>query len=325
MPMSLDRRGFHQTVLAAAAASTAMGNAMLAKPAVAGQRWPWIEPEDFQFRFLLASCLYGYAPLAEILPEAAKVGASAIDLWPKVHGNQREQLDEMGQEAFAELLQEHRLQLGCLTQYKLGPLALQDEMRLAQVLGCQLIVTGGIGPRGLSGPDLKRAVADFVEQMKPHLEVAAETGVTIAIENHSNNLICTPDSLKYLLELRPNHHLAIALAPYHLAQNPQEMADLIRHLDQGLALFYAWEHGLGSQEKLPKEQELQQLPGRGPLDFAPLIQALADINFRGWTEIFMHPVPRGIPIHDSTAAVTDEINRARDYLEQLRLKLADSS
>ena len=67
--------------------------------------------------------------------------------------------------------------------------------------------------------------------------------------------------------------------------------------------------------KLPKEQELLQMPGRGPLDFAPILQALKRIDYRGFTEIFMHPVPRGIPILETTAAVTEEINRARAYLE----------
>ena len=33
-------------------------------------------------------------------------GADAIDLWPRVHGNQREQLDAMGEPAFVDLLAE---------------------------------------------------------------------------------------------------------------------------------------------------------------------------------------------------------------------------
>ena len=61
------------------------------------------------------------------------------------------------------------------------------------------------------------------------------------------------------------------------------------------------------------------MPGKGTLDFAPLLAALKEINYQGWTEIFMHPVPRGIPIHETAAEVTREINAARDYLEtQLR-------
>jgi sugar phosphate isomerase/epimerase len=72
---------------------------------------------------------------------------------------------------------------------------------------------------------------------------------------------------------------------------------------------------MGCHRKLPKEQELMQLPGRGRLDFVPIVAALKDINYKGWTEVFMHPVPRGIPIMPTTAEVTAEINRARDYLE----------
>ena len=56
------------------------------------------------------------------------------------------------------------------------------------------------------------------------------------------------------------------------------------------------------------------MPGRGELDFAPLVEALQAIDYRGWSEIFMHPFPRGIPILDSPMAVTSEINRARQYL-----------
>ncbi|NRA58393.1 MAG: hypothetical protein HRU13_09810 [Phycisphaerales bacterium] len=56
------------------------------------------------------------------------------------------------------------------------------------------------------------------------------------------------------------------------------------------------------------------MPGRGDLDFAPLLVALRNIDYRGWTEIFMHPVPRGIPILETTAKVTAEINQARRYL-----------
>ncbi|MCO6459022.1 MAG: sugar phosphate isomerase/epimerase [Pirellulaceae bacterium] len=279
------------------------------------------EQAGFQPRYLLASCMYGYTPLAEILPEVARTGAAAIDLWPMVHGNQREQLDELGEARFREQLDRHQVSLGCLTQYKLGPFGLADEMRLAQRLGCRTIVTGGKGPKDAQGDELKRAVAAFAEQMKPHLELAEQTGVTIAIENHGSNLIQSPDSMKWLLEFTGGRPLAIALAPYHLPQDEKLLAQLIRDLGPRIAVFYAWQHGMGCMTKLPKEQELLQMPGRGPLDFTPLLAALREINYQGWTEIFMHPVPRGIPILDGTAEVTAEINRSRTYLAECLRKI----
>ena len=271
---------------------------------------------EFQFKYIVGSCMYGYLYLGEILPEVAKCGATHLDIWPKSHGNQREQLADMGEQLFASLLQKHNVSLGCITQYKLGPFGLQNEMKIAQRLGCQTMVTGGSGPRNLKGAELKKAVGDFVEKMKPHLEVAEQTGVTIAIENHGNNLIDSPDSLRYLAELRPSENLGIALAPYHLPQDAELIAQLVKDLGGATKVFYAWEHGDGCVKRLPKEQELKQLPAYGPLDFGPIVQALVDTEYSGWTEIFMHPVPRGIPIMETAAQVTSEINKSRTYLSE---------
>lgn len=284
---------------------------------IANQKTNSTDPsEKFQLNYLLASCLYGYESLETILPEVRKTGATAIDLWPKVHGNQREQLDELGEDRFQELLLQHKVRLGCITRYQLGPFGLQDEMKLAQRLGCSTIVTGGKGPKGLSGSELKSAVRKFAEQMKPHLAVAEECGVTIAIENHGNNLIESPDSMKWLMEFESSRHLAIALAPYHLPQEESQLSALIGQLRNRIQVFYAWQHGMGCMKKLPKEQELLQMPGRGSLNFGPLLGALRDIKYAGWTEIFMHPVPRGIPIRDTPDAVTAEINLSRIYLNR---------
>lgn len=272
----------------------------------------------FQLRYCLPSCMYGKLPLHEILPEIQRIGADCIDLWPKPHGDQREQANAMGWENLRIKLQERKATLGCLTRYDLGPFGLQEELKLAGTMNCPLIVTGGKGAVGLTGPDLKRAVREFVEKLKPHLELAAKNKVTIAIENHGNNLIHTPDSLRWLAEYAPNQYLGIALAPYHLETvglGATELAALIRDIGPHLSMFYAWQHGKGCMTKLPKEEELLQMPGRGDLDFTPILAALKSIHYEGLTEIFMHPVPRGIPILPAAKEVTQEINRARTYLE----------
>ena len=305
-PSLLTRRTF------CAASAVAVGGAVMPRTLADAA-----ESEPFQLKYILGSCMYGYQYVGEILPEVRKTGATALDIWPKVHGNQREQLTDLGEDKFSAMLKQHEITLGCITQYKLGPFGLQDEMRLAQRFGCQTIVTGGRGPAGLKGNDLKASVQDFIEKMKPHLEVAEETGVTVAIENHANNLIESPDSLKWLAELRPSKHLAIAFAPYHLPQDADLLGRLIETLGDSIAVFYAWQHGMGCHEKLPKEQELLQMPGRGDLDFGPLLAALKRMKYSGWTEIFMHPVPRGIPILETASAVTAEINRSRDYLNKI--------
>lgn len=290
---------------------------------VAGALGAWgVEGDDqegrFQLRYCLASCMYGQLPLDVILPEVRKGGAAAIDLWPMKHGNQREQAEDMGWEVFQSKLEQHQITVGCLTRYDLGPFGVDQEMEIAGKLKCPLIVTGGKGPVRLEGQSLKQGVSDFVEKLKPHLEVTGRHGVTLAIENHANNLIHTPDSLRWLAEFGSDLPLGIALAPYHLETlglGSKELAELIRELGPKLSMFYAWQHGMGCMTKLPKLQELLQMPGRGSLDFTPILSALKSIQYDGWTEVFMHPVPRGIPILPEPLEVTREINRARRYLE----------
>lgn len=282
------------------------------------------ETPEFKLKYILASCMYGYQNVWEIIPEIARTGAAAIDLWPRIHGNQREQLEEIGEQTFASVIKRWGVQLGCITQYKLGPFALQDEMRLAKRLGCKTIVTGARGPRGLTGQDLKNGIADFIEKMKPHLEIAEETGVTIAIENHANNLMESYDSLKWFHELTPSKNLQIALAPYHLEQDAERMADLIRQIGPSIAMFYAWQHGKGALESISLEDQRLQMPGRGELNFTPIVSALKEIRYQGWTEIFMHPGKRGTPIEDSVQGVTYEINRSRDYLARCLKESSES-
>ena len=273
--------------------------------------------KPFELNYILASCMYGTLPLGEIVPEVKKIGGEHIDIWPRVHGNQREQVESIGNAAFAKLLADYGVGLGVSTRFDLGPFGLAEEMAFCQEFGASLIVTGSEGPKDLAGEELRTAVADFAEGLKPHIAAAEKHDITISIENHSSALIESPDSMRWLIEFTDSPHLGIALAPYHLPDDAKLVAQLIEDLGSGLALFYAWQHGMGCHEKLPKKQELMQMPGRGTLNFAPILSALKKIQYTGWTEIFMHPVPRGIPILDTAADVTDEINHARNYLDQL--------
>ena len=291
---------------------------MAALPFATGAAWG---ESAFQFRYIVGSSMYGELPLSEILPRVRETGAEFVDLWPRKHGNQREQVAEMGEEAFAAMLEKHEVKLGCSTRYDLGPFGLQEEMKFVSRLGGDLLICGGKGPKGLTGSELKSAVKTFCEQLKPHAEAAVEAEVRVGIENHGNNLIHTPDSLKWLAEFRPAASIGIALAPYHLETcgvDATGLSALIESLGDRTLMFYAWQHGNGCHRPMPKEEELMQMPGRGDLDFGPAVAALRKIDYGGYTEIFMHPTPRGIPILPTAERVTEEINRSRGYLESLR-------
>jgi sugar phosphate isomerase/epimerase len=218
------------------------------------------------------------------------------------HGNQWEQIAELGEDGFANLLRTHQVKMGMATRWG-GPAKIVDDLKFAQRLGARLFVTGFV-----PGKD---ELKTFLEQAKPTVELAEQLEVTLAIENHG----ATPDEIRAFADAARSPRLGVALAPYHLPQEAPLLAGLIEDLGPRLALFYAWQHGQGCMTALPKEQELEQMPGRGQLDFRPLLAALKKINFQGGTEIFMHPFPRGIPILPTAAEVTAEINRAREYLQ----------
>ena len=78
----MDRRHFLQM----AGALSAAGPSVLAA-----------DKTGFTLNYMLASSMYGQLPLAEVLPQVAKTGTKILDVWPKKHGSQREQIDELAE------------------------------------------------------------------------------------------------------------------------------------------------------------------------------------------------------------------------------------
>lgn len=274
----------------------------------------------FELRYVLNSAMFGEMTLADILPEIKKVGAESIDIWRRRHGNQREQITEMGDAACKKLLKKHKAKISMSTCYPLGPLGLQEEMVWLRQFGGKIIVTGsGRYPdKNPEGAAAKSQVKIFLEKMKPHIAKAEETGITIAVENHSNQLLHHPDSLRYFAEFNKSPNLGIAFAPHHLHEWESDIPQLIRDLrNENIPFMYFQEHSAGIFEKVSKEIEMQQLPGYGGgLDYRLIVSALRDIHYTGLVEIFMHPTPRGIPILPTIPEITGAINKSRDYIAE---------
>jgi sugar phosphate isomerase/epimerase len=302
----ISRRSLLQSAAGAVAAAAVPRGAAAADA-------PW------QPTYILASALYGNFPLADILSEVAKTGAGSIDLWPKPHGTQREEIDTLGEEKVREMLAAAGVKLGSIACYTVGAFKLAGEFALAKRLGAEapVLVTMAPGKGDTPGNELAGAIEEFLEKLRPSIAAAEESGGVIAIENHSSSLLQTPDGIRRFADAVTSDRVGVAFAPHHLPQDAHLIATLARDLGPRMKFVYAQQDGKGSKEKLPKEVELLQMPGRGPLDFGPLMRELAAQRFAGPVEIFMHPVPRGVPILDTVPAITAEVNRARAYLEKL--------
>lgn len=279
--------------------------------------------EGFTIRYVLSSALYGDLPLDEVLGEVKKSGAESVDIWRKVHATHREQITEMGDEAFQALLKKHGVPMSISTCYPLGPFKQDDEMRWIRKNGGSMTVCGSgkMGEADVSGAEAKAQVTAFFEKLKPHYELAEELGVTMAIENHKNSMLSSPDSIRYFVDLNPSKAVGIAFAPHHLHDAVDQIPALVRHCGKdNLPFIYFQEYHLSSKQQMAKEEELKQLPGFGALDYVPIVAALKEIGFSGLAEIFMHPTPRGIPMLPTAGAITEKINESRAYLAECLAK-----
>ena len=281
------------------------------------------ESSDFKIRYVLSSALFGDLPLDEVLGEVKRSGAESVDIWRKVHATHREQITEMGDEAFQALLKKHGVPMSISTCYPLGPFKQDDEMRWVKRNGGHMTVCGSgrMGDADVSGAEARAQVTTFFEKLKPHYELAEELGVTLAIENHKNSMLSSPDSIRYFADLNPSKAVGIAFAPHHLHDAVDQIPALIRHCGkENLPFIYFQEYHLSSKQQMAKEEELKQLPGFGSLDYVPIVGTLKEIGFTGLAEIFMHPTPRGIPMLPTAGAITEKINESRDYLQQCLTK-----
>jgi sugar phosphate isomerase/epimerase len=283
------------------------------------------QAEDaFALRYVLSSALFGGLPLDRVLSEAAATGSGSVDIWRKVHATHREQITEMGDDAFQELLRKHKTKMSVSTCYPLGPFKQDDELKWVKKNGGRLTVcgSGGMGEKDPVGAEARKQVKAFFEKLKPHYELAEELGVTMAIENHKNAMLSSPDSIRYFAELNPSKKVGIAFAPHHLYDAVKDIPKLIRDIGkEQLPFFYFQEHHLSSKKKMTKEDELKQMPGFGSLDYLPILAALKEIKFDGLSEIFMHPVPRGVPVLPTAKEISRVINQSRAYLEDCLTKV----
>jgi sugar phosphate isomerase/epimerase len=159
------------------------------------------------------------------------------------------------------------------------------------------VAVRGSGP-ACEPEELTARMRQFIEGLKPLAELAEKYNSYLAIENHGNALLCSLDSLKAFVDINKSPRLGIALAPYHIQILKASVPEAIRICGRQLLFFYAWQNYPDSE----------QLPGVGPMDMMSWIKALADIQYRGYVNPFMHG-------HSKPDVMSANLAKARDYLK----------
>ena len=285
----LERRQFLRCTAAALALSGLSGRA------IAGPASVW------RMRLAFSSVMLAELPIEEVCARAAQLGFEAIDIWCPF-GKCKHLTDvvaRLGPVGLKDLLAKHKLALASFTTYAVGPEKVGFPA-YAEFIGK---FGGGVVVREseykkVKPENLTAEMRAFFEKLKPQIEMAAENKVRLAIENHSDAMLNSPDSFKAFLDLNPApKHVGLGIAPYHLQHIKAPVDEVIRIAGSQLLFFYAWQADGG----------IKQLPGHGPANFLPWLKALADIRYAGFVNPFMH----GEPAPDALAAA---ITNSRDYL-----------
>ena len=237
--------------------------------AASGKRPPWT------MRLSTSSIHYMKLPIEQACERIAKLGFDAIDVWSAHVGcpHLDDVANRLGADGLKRVLAKHKLKLFTFSVYKGG------YRRYAKLLGdCG----GGVAVRGSARPvkpaELTSRMREFLDSLKPDIELAEKYDSYIAIENHGHALLDSIDSFKAFVDLNKSPRVGIALAPYHLQGRKASVEKAIEISGGQLLFFYAWQ----------RERGVKQLPGHGSTDFTPWLAALAKARYRGYVNPFMH-------------------------------------
>ncbi|MHC4336943.1 MAG: TIM barrel protein [Planctomycetota bacterium] len=254
--------------------------------------------EKWQMRLSTSSIHFMQLSIEQACEQISKLGFEAIDIWSAHAGcpHLDDVLNRLGAEGLKDVLAKNNLKLFAFSVYK------GRYRRYAELLGK---AGGGVAVQGSAGKckpeELTARMGQFMENTKPLIELAEKYDSYLAIENHGGALLNSLDSLKAFVDMNTSPRLGIALAPYHLQTIKASVPEAIRICGNQLFFFYAWQH-------CPDPNRPEQLPGIGPTDMTPWIQALADIRYRGYVNPFMHG-------HPPVDVMTANLAKSRDYLK----------
>ena len=231
-------------------------------------------------------------------------------------------------EAYKELLASNSLRLSALyAGGRFSDASKTDEViafntRVAQFLanaGVDRIVFGPGGPRDgrTSADDLKQMARTIDEAAKR----TADLGVLACVHPHIGTELQDREEIDAVMEMTDPQFVHFCPDTAHLAAAEMDPAEVIRTYGSRMQYMHlkdltpenpdpAQFDNFRGDEALPIFCEL----GLGTLDFAPIMQALADVGYDGWMTV---------EIDQSTSTPYQSLAQCRDFVQdQLGLSLA---
>jgi sugar phosphate isomerase/epimerase len=148
-----------------------------------------------------------------------------VDIWGAYEGcpHLDDALNRLGPEGLKEVLAKHKLKLYAFSTYVGG------YAKHAELLGK---AGGGVAVQGSAGrckpEELKGRMQQFLESLRPLVELAEKHDFYLAIENHGNALLDSLDLFQAFVDLNRSARLGIALAPYHVQAGGASVEEVIR-------------------------------------------------------------------------------------------------
>ena len=181
---------------------------------------------------------------------------------------------------------------------------LAELARFCRDLGGSVMVLGSPQQRnllpGVTHEQAMELAANCLRQAMPTLE---DCGVTLAVEPlgpKDGNFLLTAEAGQQLCEMVASPHCRLHLDCKAMATESKPIPQIIREQAKLLEHFHANDPNMRG-------------PGMGDLDFVPIFQTLAEIDYRGWVSV---------EVFDYTPGVEALARESIEYMEECVEKVA---
>ncbi len=159
----------------------------------------------------------------------------------------------------------------------------KGHLDLAEPFACSVII--GTVRSNVPSPDMKSEyyarLQSSLNELGDYLEGKNATLVVEAINRYENNYLNNAEETLEFLEKIKSPRVRLLLDTFHMNIEEVDMAAAIKMAGQRLGHFH-----LGDNTR--------RYPGTGTVDFAKVIAALKQIDYKGWVSLECLPYPDGM-------------------------------